>query len=56
VDERFQNVYGDVVDGAVFLRGTVRRGEDQFALATLISKLPGVTRVVLQDVRVQGNR
>ncbi len=52
-DERFSNVRAEVVDGAVFLRGSVRRGEDQFTLAEQIRQLPGVARVVLADVRIR---
>src|SRR5262249_31820616 len=52
-EERFRDVRAEVVDGAVFIRGSVRRGEDQFDLAQQISRLPGVTRVVLAEVRVE---
>src|SRR5262249_57886015 len=52
-DERFQLVHAEVIDGAVFLRGSVQSGEDQFELAQRISRLPGVTRVVLAEVRVR---
>jgi osmotically-inducible protein OsmY len=51
-DERFQQIRVEVVNGAVFLRGTLRRGEDQFELAQRISRIPGVSRVVLAEIRV----
>lgn len=51
-EERFRDLRAEVVDGAVFLRGVVRDPADQFDLAQRLAQLPGVTRVVLAEVRV----
>jgi hypothetical protein len=51
-DARFQQVRVQVTNRAVFLRGVVARGEDLMDLAQAISRLPGVERVVLENVQV----
>jgi hyperosmotically inducible periplasmic protein len=53
-DGRFLNVRAELQGGVVRLRGTVTRGEDLMALAQAISRLPGVERVVVIDVRTTG--
>jgi osmotically-inducible protein OsmY len=53
-DWRFLNVRAEVQGGVVRLRGTVARGEDLMALAQAISRLPGVERVIVVDVRAVG--
>jgi hypothetical protein len=51
-DARFQRVQVEVRGRVVFLHGLVARGEDTMELAQRISRLPGVERVVLENVRV----
>ena len=41
-----------MVGGVVRLHGAVVRGEDVFALAQAIGRLPGVERVVVDGVRI----
>lgn len=55
-DLKFMGTVADVQNGVVRLGGTVTRWEDIFALARAISHLPGVERVILQDVRTPGDR
>jgi hypothetical protein len=50
-DQRFRGVRADVKDGIVQLRGTVTRWEDMLELAEKIARLPGVERVILEEVR-----
>ncbi len=49
-DERFRGIRPEVIDGIVYLRGTVYRMDHLFELARSVSRLPGVRRVVLDDV------
>jgi osmotically-inducible protein OsmY len=49
-DARYRRVQPEVRDGVVYLRGTVLRWEHLYDLAKAVSTLPGVQRVVLQDV------
>jgi len=53
-DWRFLNVRAEVRGGVIRLRGTVAHGEDLMALAQAISRLPGVERVIVVDVRTTG--
>lgn len=55
-DPKFLGVVADVQNGVVRLGGTVTRWEEIFALARSISLLPGVERVILQDVCTPGER
>jgi osmotically-inducible protein OsmY len=55
-DVRFQQVQIDVQGGLVRLGGTVNRWEEMFELAQAIARLPGVERVILQDVRTPKDR
>jgi hypothetical protein len=50
-DPRYLRVHTQVQGGVVRLGGTVHRWEDLFELARKISHLPGVERVVLENVR-----
>jgi hypothetical protein len=49
-DKRFRGIRTDVQGGVVRLRGVIGRGEDLMDLAQMISRLPGVERVILEDV------
>ncbi len=55
-EPKYLGIVADVQNGVVRLGGTVSRWEDIFALARMISHLPGVERVILQDVRTPGDR
>ena len=55
-DERFRQVRVETTDGIVRLRGVVPRWEDMYELAQSVSRLPGVERVVLEDVRTLQKR
>ena len=50
-DERYRRVRPEVDGGTVRLRGTVYCREDLFGLAQAISHLPGVQRVVIENVQ-----
>jgi BON domain len=52
-DERFFSLQADIVNGVVSLRGTVRRWDDAVELATSISHLSGVTRVMVDNVHTE---
>jgi osmotically-inducible protein OsmY len=52
-DERFRRVRSEVRDGVVHLGGTVYRWEDLFEMARAVARLPGVQRVILEDVRTE---
>lgn len=49
---RYRHLRAQVADGVVRLQGTVVRGEDLFALAQSIGRLSGVTRVIVDGVRI----
>jgi osmotically-inducible protein OsmY len=49
-DARFRQVRIDMNGSVAHLRGTVDRWEDAFALAELVSRVPGVERVVLDQI------
>jgi osmotically-inducible protein OsmY len=53
-DDRFLRVRPEVREGVVYLRGSVPRGGDRFALAQAIARLPGVRRVVVEGVTIDG--
>ena len=55
-DVRYQQVQIDVQGGIVRLGGVVNRWEDMFELAQSIARLPGVERVILQDVKTANKR
>jgi hypothetical protein len=55
-DERFRRLRPEVRGGVVTVRGAVRRGEDLMAFARAVSGLPGVERVILAPVQVDGQR
>jgi osmotically-inducible protein OsmY len=55
-DIRFLQVQIDVKNGIVRLGGIVNRWEDMFELAQAIARLPGVERVILQDVHTPKGR
>ena len=48
---RLRWVHPEVAGGVVRLRGTVFRWEDLLELAQAIAKIPGVERVILEDVK-----
>jgi len=52
-DDRFRGIHVDVRGDAVYLRGMVYRWEHLFELARLVSRLPGVRRVLFEDVRAE---
>ncbi len=55
-DPRFRGIQVEVTGGVVRLRGTVARAEDGMELAAKISRLPGVERVSLREVRSTDDR
>lgn len=55
-EPRFQRVQIDVQGGIVRLGGIVDRWEDMFELAQAVARLPGVDRVILQDVKTANRR
>ncbi len=55
-EPKYMGIVADVQNGVVRLGGTVTRWEDIFALARMISHLPGVERVILHDVRTPWDR
>jgi osmotically-inducible protein OsmY len=55
-DTRFRGLQADVIDGTVYLRGTVFRMEHVFDLARSLSRLPGVQGVMLDEVRAESRR
>jgi osmotically-inducible protein OsmY len=50
-DARFRGIQPDVQQGVVRLRGTVDHWEDAFELAHRVSRVTGVERVILLDIR-----
>jgi hypothetical protein len=52
-DERFRQVRAEVKDGIVYLRGVVPQWEDMYQLAQVVSRWPGVERVILEDVQAR---
>jgi osmotically-inducible protein OsmY len=50
-DARFRQVRLEIKDGIVHLRGMVPRGEDMYELAQQIAKVPGVKRVIVEEVQ-----
>jgi hypothetical protein len=54
-DPRFQNVQAQVAGGVVTLRGTADSRERLFELAQIVSRIPGVERVVVEEVRDRAN-
>ncbi len=50
-DPRYRGLSVEVKEGIVRLGGVAARREDAMALAQAISKLPGVERVIVQEVR-----
>jgi hypothetical protein len=52
-DKRFRGVVVDVRGDIVYLRGTVYRWEHLFELARSVSRLPGVRRVLFEEVRAE---
>jgi hypothetical protein len=50
-DARFRRIRPEVRGDTVFLRGSVARWEDLFELARGIARLPGVERVVLDQIQ-----
>jgi hypothetical protein len=49
-DARFDRIQTEVRNGVVYLRGSISRWEDLFDLARSVSRLPGVKRVILEEV------
>jgi hypothetical protein len=50
-DDRFQRLRADVLGGQVRLSGTVARWEDVHELLGMLRRLPGVERVVIDQIR-----
>ena len=55
-DPRFHGLLPQIDGGVVRLRGTITRHEDLMELAQMISRIPGVERVILQDVKTPVER
>jgi hypothetical protein len=55
-DERFGHLRPEIRERTVTLRGTVRRGEDLMDFAQAVSRLPGVERVILDEVNLGTGR
>jgi osmotically-inducible protein OsmY len=51
-DRRFQHVGLDVNCGVVYLRGGIKRWSDLLELAQVVSRVPGVQRVILNEMRL----
>lgn len=51
---RYRGVAVDVAQGTVSLRGVVERWEDVEELARIVRRLPGVRKVVIDNVRAEG--
>jgi hypothetical protein len=51
-DARFRWIHPEVQGGIVRLRGAVYNRQDLFDFAQAVSRLPGVERVVVEDVQV----
>jgi hypothetical protein len=51
-DRRFQQVRAEVRQRTVYLSGTVARADDLRALAQLVSRLPGVSDVIIENSHV----
>ncbi len=51
-DERFGRIHWEVRDRTVIVGGTVCRGEDLMAFAQAVARVPGVERVIVEQVRV----
>lgn len=56
LDARYRGLRVQMTGRVVFLRGTVARGEDAMDLAQAIAKVPGVERVVLQQIQTGSPR
>jgi hypothetical protein len=52
-DDRFRGLRAEVRGDAVYLRGTVYSWDHLFELARSLSQLPGVRRVLFEEVRVE---
>jgi hypothetical protein len=50
-DQRFQNLRADVSDGTIRLSGSIYRMEHVFELAKTLARLPGVKRVLFDQVK-----
>jgi osmotically-inducible protein OsmY len=55
-DERFREVRPEVQGGIVRLRGPVPHWSDMYELAQAVSRIPGVQRVILEEVRTRQER
>jgi hypothetical protein len=55
-EPRFQQVRTEIKDGIVHIRGQVPRGEDMYELAQQLAKVPGVKRVIVEEVRTPPQR
>jgi osmotically-inducible protein OsmY len=55
-EARFRHVRAEIKDRIVHLRGTVPRGEDMYDLAQRVAKVPGVKRVVVEEVQTPPKR
>jgi hypothetical protein len=53
---RFRQVRPEIKDGVVHLRGLVPHGEDMYELAQRIAKVPGVKRVIVEQVQTPPQR
>ena len=51
-DSRFGSLQVETLDGVIRLRGQVPRWEDLHDLTSKLSVLPGVERVVLDNIRL----
>jgi hypothetical protein len=50
-DQRFEGIRPEIKGGVIYLRGSASRWQDVYDLARSLSLLPGVERVILEDVR-----
>ena len=51
LDARYRGLRAELHGRVVILRGSVSRGEDAMDLARAVAQVPGVERVVLQQVQ-----
>jgi hypothetical protein len=51
-DARYRDIRLQVRGGVVHLSGTVYRGDDVYEFARAVARLPGVARVLVDDIRV----
>ncbi len=52
-DARFRRLWAEVRDGIVRLSGMAERREDVMLLAEQISRLPGVSRVIIREIQTE---